>query len=589
MCGILAIAGKKTETVDIKEAVDSLSKRGPDDHGALFFPRCTLAQTRLSIIDLSEKGHQPMYDRTKNFAITFNGEIYNYKELRHDLEKKGYAFDSESDTEVILKMYMEYGKDCPQYLDGMFAFSIWNERDQKLFMARDRFGKKPLYYHIANNGVLTVASEMKAIFATGIRGDIDPKGIDAYLSLMYVPAWRTIYKNIHVLLPAHYAEYSGKNISIKKYWDLPHKPLTISYHDAKEETRRLLTQAVKKRMLAADVEVGAFLSGGVDSTLITAYAQNFLNHPIKTFAFGYGEHINELPFAKKAAEVIGTEHQVLEAGVDAFEELETVLAYLDEPHGDSSDFPQHLLSERTSQHVKVALTGDGGDELFLGYGWYFAYWNRPKLIRLKNMLSSNPYKEHLRNITIFSEKERCSLWKSPESINTEPIDRLVSDFTGDGIQKMNRFDISTYLPGQLLVKADQMSMMHGLELRSPFLDYQLAEFAINLPEEYKMNHATGKIILKDLLEEIMPYEFVHRKKQGFGAPVRKWLLDNRGRVYVKKNLADDARIFTYLNKQKIQEHIEKTYKYQHPKSFYQIWVLLCLEIWLRQHELAYNP
>lgn len=588
MCGILAVTGSNPSKDAVNQALKTLSKRGPDDHGILPFPNCTLAQTRLSIIDLTDKGHQPMHDAIQNVGITFNGEIYNYQALRKTLEDLGHQFTSHSDTEVILKAYLEYGEECPKYLDGMFAFVIWDEEKKILFMARDRFGKKPLYFAYDTEGRLMIASEIKALFALGIKGVIDPAGIDAYLTLMYIPPWRSIYKNIQVLVPAHSARYADGKLISSRYWELQEKPISLSYADAKEEVRRLFTEAVQKRMLAADVEIGAFLSGGVDSTIVTAYAQKYMDQPIKTFSLGYGDLINELPFAQQVADTFKTDHHTLQASVDVIAQLEVVLSYFDEPHGDSSDFAQHLLSEMTASHVKVALSGDGGDELFLGYGWYWAYWNRPKLIRLLNIFISNPFKAHLKNITVFPKSLRLKLWKDAAVVGTEPIDHLVSNISGSGVKKMNLFDISTYLPGQLLTKSDQMSMMHGLEVRSPFLDYQLAEFVVNLPESYKMDHATGKHILKDILAEIMPRDFVERKKQGFGAPVRKWLLDPKVRTYVMNHFGSDARVFAFLKEKEVMKFIKRVYAHQEIKSFYQLWILLCLELWMRKHDGMYE-
>src|SRR5487761_1978019 len=270
MCGIITIVKNTGSTTPANTGamLASLSKRGPDDHGTLVFPLCTLGQTRLSIIDLSG-GHQPMRDNTRAMAITFNGEIYNYKELKRELEARGHAFSTNSDTEVILKTYQEYGVDCPKYLDGMFAFAIWDEERQSLFMARDRFGKKPLYYAHDTDGNLMIASEIKALFASGrIKGEIDPGALDNYLALMYVPPTRTIYKNVFTLLPAEHAVYKDGTLTKNTYWQLEYNPIQISYDDAKEEVRQLFTEAVKKR-LVADVEIGSFLSGGVDSTLVT--------------------------------------------------------------------------------------------------------------------------------------------------------------------------------------------------------------------------------------------------------------------------------------------------------------------------------
>ena len=578
MCGIISIIGKDAAENSLDAALLTLSHRGPDDRGSMAFDEAVLGHTRLAIIDLSPAGHQPMRDNAKNIAITFNGEIYNYKELRAELESKGYRFSTHSDTEVILKAYEEYGSDCPKYLDGMFAFVIWDDEKKQAFMARDRFGKKPLYYAYTPEGKFVAGSEIKALKAAGVKTEIDPAGIDTYLSLMYVPPWRSIYKNVHVILGGHSALYKDGKLSIQKYWELKVQPLTISYDDAKKEVRRLFENSVRKRMIA-DVEVGAFLSGGVDSTLVTAYAQKISSHPIQTFSLGYGDLIDELPFAKEAAEKIGTNHHTLQASGDMAQELEASLAYFDEPHGDTASFPQHLLSQETAKFVKVALSGEGGDEMFLGYGRYFSYWHTSKLSRLRNMLFSNQYKDFLRQSTVFPASLRAKLWKNRAALHHEPIDHLISDMKGTPVQRMEMFDITTHMQGQLLTKVDEMSMMHGLEVRCPFLDYELAD---NLPEEYRTDRNTGKLILKDMLADIMPREFVDRKKQGFGAPVRKWLQEEKMRTYVE-HAFKDARVYTYLDETQVQAFIKKTYASQKPKAYYQLWTLLCLEVWLKKH------
>lgn len=588
MCGILSILGPGAGAGPLEKGLDTLCHRGPDDRGLLAFEGALLGQTRLAIIDLSPAGHQPMRDNAKNLAIVFNGEIYNYKELKSELQTKGYTFSTHSDTEVILKAYQEYGSECPKYLDGMFAFVIWNDETKTAFMARDRFGKKPLYYAHTKQGALVVGSEIKALLAAGVEGEIDPTAIDAYLSLMYIPPWKSVYKNVHTILGGHSATYqpgqAGKNgtLSIQKYWEIPITPLVISYDDAKEELRRLFSASVKKRMLAADVEVGAFLSGGVDSTLVTAYAQRELSRPLQTFSLGYGDLIDELPFAKQAAETIGTNHHTLQASGDMVHELEAALSYFDEPHGDPADFPQHLLSQETAKYVKVALSGEGGDELFLGYGQYFSYWHTNKLSRLRNMLFSNQYKDFIRQQTVFPAHLRAALWKNPAALHHEEIDHLLAGVDGTHIQKMELFDITTNMQGRLLSKVDQMSMMHGLEVRCPFLDYRLAEFAFNVPVEYRTDGNTGKLILKDILAEIMPREFVDRKKQGFGAPVRTWLTEASMRAYVE-NTFKDAHVYEFLDKTTVQKFVEQTLNGQHPKAYYQVWTLLCLELWLQKH------
>ena len=582
MCGIISIVGKDAAKTSLDGALAALSHRGPDDHGTMVFEGAKLGQTRLAIIDLSPSGHQPMKDNASDVAITFNGEIYNYKELRAELEARGHHFSTQSDTEVILKAYKEYGDDCPKYLDGMFAFSIWDAQKKKLFFAKDRFGKKPLYYAHTDSGSLVVGSEIKALIAAGVKPVIDPQGIDLFLTLMYVPPWRTIYKNVHTFVGGYSAVYADGKLTLRQYWKLEHRPIQISYADAKEEVRRLFADAVRKR-LVADVEIGSFLSGGVDSTLVTAYAQKLIDRPLKTFSLGYGDLIDELPYAEEAAKTIGTDHHTLQADASLTHELEAALSYYDEPHADTASFPQHLLSKETVKSVKVALSGEGGDEMFLGYGTYFSYFHTNKLSRLRNALFSNQYKDFIRQTTMFPKSLRKKLWKDPSSLSAEPIDLLIKDATGSHVERMDLFDITTHMPGLLLTKVDRMSMMHGLEVRCPFLDYRLAEFGFNLPEEYKTNRGTGKLILKDILAEIMPREFVDRKKQGFGAPVRKWLQEEKMRAYVEKQFEPGAHIYAYLKETAVRQFISNVYTTEHPKGFYRLWTLLCLEIWLKKH------
>lgn len=574
MCGIAATTRKD---VSMERALEALSCRGPDGRAIESYPVATLAQTRLAIIDLSSGGRQPKRDNARDIAITFNGEIYNYRELRSELEEKGHRFSSESDTEVILKAYLEWGEECLVHLDGMFAFVLADNEQGRLFLARDRFGKKPLYYHLDAEKQLFAASEIKALIAMGIKPEIDPAGLDAYLALMYLPPWRTVYTNVQTLPPAHAAVYERGAFRSWQYWKLERRSLTISYDDAKIETKRLIEEAVKKRMLASDVEVGAFLSGGVDSTLITAYAQEVMQKPVKTFSLGYGDYINELPFADEAARAIGTDHHTLQAHASLTEELEHVIAYFDEPHGDSADLAQHLLSRETAKHVKVALAGDGGDELFMGYGWYFAHWNKPKLQRLADLLAvRSPWQGYYTSTTVFSPRERDALLRSP--VAHESLDILAGE--GAGIEKINQYDLTTYLPGQLLTKVDRTSMMHSLEVRCPLLDHRLAEFIVNLPTEYKCSRSTGKILLKDLLAEIMPRKFVDRKKQGFGAPVRKWLGEESFRRFVNEKLGRGAYVHEYLRPEAVARTLERGLS-GYPKYSYQLWVLLSLELWLR--------
>lgn len=581
MCGIIALAGKNISGVQdesVRKMLSCLTLRGPDEKDFIRTHEIILGQTRLSIVDLA-LGHQPMRDTERPYTIVFNGEIYGYKELRKELESKGHVFSTNSDTEVILKAYAEYGMKCVDHLDGMFAFALWDDTKKELFIARDRFGKKPLYYVIENE-ILYCASEIKALLAVGVKGEIDLEAIDNYLALTYIPPWKSVYKNIHTLPPAHCGIFKNGQMEMHRYWKLEDKPLTVSYDDAKVEVKRLFDEAVRKRMVA-DVEIGSLLSGGVDSTLVTAYAQKYASHPLKTFSLGYEGHINELPFAEEASKKIGTDHRTLQATGELTHELENVIAYFDEPHSDSSDFPQHLVSGLASTKVKVALSGDGADELFLGYGWHTKYWNTTKLVRLKNMIFSNPFEEHLKTITVFSVEERKRLWKNPASVNRDIVEESVEERRRNDLKKINMFDLTTYLPGQLLTKVDRTSMMHSLEIRSPFLDHKLAEYVYSLPTEYKTDMKNGKLILKDILAEIMPKEFVYRRKQGFGAPVIEWLRTEKMKNYLEEKLNGKAKIYELLHEKEVRNLLEDFYTKKNTTKALRIWTLLCLELWLR--------
>ena len=585
MCGIIAIAGNKTSEIKdgiVTNMLSTLLKRGPDAHDFRRFDKCVVGQTRLSIIDLAT-GDQPMRDNSKPLTIVFNGEIYNYKELRSELEKKNHKFSTQSDTEVILKSYVEYGEDCPKYLDGMFAFAIWDEEKKELFTARDRFGKKPLYYTFLDDKSIIFASEIKAIFAGGlIKGEIDWTTIDNYLTLMYVPPWKSIYKNVQVIPPASFATYKNNKLGEpKRYWSIPRNPQKPTYEEAKARIKELIGKAVKKRMVA-DVEIGSLLSGGVDSTLITYLAQSYMNRPIKSFSVGYKGHNSELPYAKQASERIGTDHYTLEARSDLCDELEKVIEYMDEPHADTSNFPQHLISELAGSKVKVALSGDGADELFMGYGWYWKYFNTTKLLRIKNALFSNQFNEYIKNISIFSRLERKKLWRDDSAINHDIYPKTLSSIKNN-TGKINLFDLEVYLPGQLLTKIDRTGMMHSLEVRSPFLDKDLVEYVYNIPAEYKMDGQRGKIILKDILSDLMPIEFANRRKQGFGAPIAEWLKEDKMRALIKKILSNQSNhMYEKISYDEVQSLLKKPY--DDSKLIYKIWTLLCLGIWFEYHE-----
>ena len=583
MCGVLAITGNGVEPnrYNKKAMLAALSSRGPDGEGELSFPSCWLGHRRLSIIDLAT-GAQPM--ASEALAVTFNGEIYNYLELRGSLERRGHRFATNSDTEVILKSYKEYGERCVEHLDGMFAFALWDNESKKLFLARDRFGKKPLYYCF-DNKTLIVASEIKALLASGkIKGRLSRSALDNYLQLGYVPPWKSIYENIFQLPPAHAAVFANGELKTRKYWALKQSPVICTYEEAKEESRQLLKAAVKKRLLASDVEVGAFLSGGVDSTIISLIAHKYLTCPLKTFSLGYGEYINELPYAQKAAEEIGSNHRTIQASENIINGLETIMSYFDEPHADTADVSHHLISQfAASNKIKVVLSGDGSDEIFMGYEHHARHRHISYKSHLIEKIFLNPFQGRVRSTRVFRPIDRLLMWGSIQPLNRDIFADGAYLPNMNAIEKMTAFDLTTYLPGQLLVKADRGSMMHGLEVRSPFLDTALVEFVCNLPVEFRASETNQKRILKDLLLERMPHDFVNRRKRGFGAPLRKWLREPAMRDYIFQKLGRGALIRALFIPQVI-DILLSYYKQGDKRVFTRLWVLLCLEMWMEAHQ-----
>lgn len=586
MCGIIGIAGAKaSEKNAIEASVAALSKRGPDDHGIARFSGVVLGHTRLSIVDLTDSGHQPMKDSESERTIVFNGEIFNYKELREELSGFGHSFSSHSDTEVILKAYAEWGESCVEHLDGQFAFAIWDEAGQKLFLARDRFGEKPLYIAQAGNTLL-FASEIKALLAMSIvKPEIDPISIDNYLALLYVPPWRSMYKGIAPLKPAHTAVWQNGTLTEKKYWKLTRAPLSLSLDEAASKIRKMLTDSVRSRMIA-DVEVGAFLSGGIDSGIVVRLAQQIFQKKLKTFSAGFEDAINELPQAKEIAQLAGTEHTEAQMHNDLLETFLEVASYFDEPFGDSSNVPTSLISKLAREKVKVALSGDGGDELFWGYGQYTRYNHLPKLEKFKHLLmGSNPFEFYkglmLSNFTI---AERRALLLDQSALEADPTVHLDLSEAQTPLEKINLTDFYLGLPGDMLTKVDRASMMRSLEVRSPFLNHSLAQFAYNLPPQFKTDGRRGKLILEKAFSDLMPPGFFTRKKQGFGAPAAHWLMKPEFKKLVNDLLGKNACVSQYLQMGQVAKYIERFYAGE-TQLQYKLWAILALEAWFRTRNI----
>lgn len=598
MCGISGIVGNNLNDCqkNVSKMIIALNHRGPDASGMVSFNNCVLGHNRLSIVDLAT-GQQPMYSYDKNKAVVFNGEIYGYQELKNNLD---YPYQTKSDTEVILAAYEKYQEDLVVHLPGVFAFGIWDNNKKELFLARDRFGEKPLYYTFGTNGEFIFASEIKAILATNLVNPIlDRESLNHYLRYLYAPVNKTIYKNIFTLPPAHSLVYKNNEIKIKKYWDLPVVKTGVKIDDAVENFKFLLEKSVKNQMIA-DVPVGAFLSGGLDSSTIVALASKFSSQPLKTFSFGFSGLANELPYALEISKKYKTEHVELYADDNLAELLLKMSNIYDEPFADSSNIPTYLIAREAKKYVTVALSGDGGDEFCGGYGWYhpFLYAGNTKKIQrsqfyyllVKIAARLNPklqflfwqaqagkgdssgdwQKFHKELNSYFTAKELCDLGL-PET-NNNAI--MVENFNNP-----SQLDVLDYMPGDILVKTDRASMANALELRAPFLDVDFANFCLSLPFSLKINKIEDKIILRKAFANTWTDNIRKRSKQGFGAPVKIWLqnkdVENLKNDYLKNKNRKIFNLISYNNSRKFVE-----------ANNYRTWILLVLAVWLEDKNLT---
>ena len=639
MCGIVGFRSRDNFQ-SLKEtlpgACASLAHRGPDDSG-LFFEENTgvgLAHRRLSIIDLSSAGHQPMKSDDGQVLISYNGEIYNFKEIGRSLEELGHKLYSATDTEVVLKAYLQWGAECLEKFIGMFAIAIWDNRNQTLFLARDRLGIKPLYYHLSKNqNTLLFASELKALMAFGgFAKEVDPDSIPLFLHYQYIPAPRTIFKNTYKLLPGHFLIFNGDNVQTKEYWKLPDLSASETGSGFNEEEYLqqlddLLTGAVSDRLIS-DVPLGALLSGGIDSSVVVALMQKVSATPARTFSIGFNEQgYNEAPWAAKIAQHLGTEHTELYVSAkDALDVIPRLPDFYDEPFADSSAIPTFLVSHLTRRQVTVALSGDGGDEQFAGYVRYWSTrsmansfhrfplpvrkmlsrmlgsiptpwvekcylpWHRflPQRLRVANFPDKWQKLIKLMDQTRISELYRMTicLWSAQETSDMLsqdlPRSRYEETFeeTADWplLSRLMRVDQKTYLPDAMLTKVDRASMAASLEVRVPLLDHRVVEFSAALPEIYKYRNGTGKYLLKKLLAKYLPTELFERPKMGFGIPIDRWL-----RVELKDLLLDylsterlkrEGIFNTDLVEKKVKEHLSGRTNHQ-----YRLWSLLMWEMW----------
>lgn len=621
MCGICGKLNlNKDKIVEkglIKSMCDTLVHRGPDDEGYYINKNIGLGMRRLSIIDINT-GHQPISNEDEKIWIVFNGEIYNYRLLREDLEKKGHRFKTNSDTEVIIHLYEDYGADCLKYLRGMFAFAIWDTEKERLFLARDRVGKKPLVYAIINNSVI-FASELKAIIQDDtVNKELDLDALDQYLSFQFVPAPYTIFKGIKKLPPASYLICEKGNISIKRYWELDfNNKIIVSEDEYAERILKELEEAVKLRMIS-DVPIGALLSGGVDSSAVVAIIARLSDKPIKTFSIGFEEEeYSELKYAKIVAERFKTEHHEFIVKPNIIEILPELSWYYDEPFADKSAVPSYYIAKEAGKHVKVVLIGDGGDEAFAGYERYNQGNNaasllpssiRGQLIRqainnyFKIADSSKVISKMMKKIALnlftvsrsiifpefFSGRDKYNLYNhnTREALNnsiSNKIDELLEGVADikEPIDAMVNIDFKHYLSGDLLVKMDIASMANSIEARSPFLDHKLLEFSMNIPCSFKIKNGVRKYILKRALSDILPDEILNRNKMGFSIPLIYWFRNGlKGFAY--QTILDNSegiKQFFNLNyvKQLLDEHVSG--RKNHAQR---IWALIVFEMWYRR-------
>ncbi len=616
ICGKLALDGTTPQKDLILKMCDTLRHRGPDDEGIYIGKNIGLGHRRLSIIDLST-GHQPLSNEDDTIWIVFNGEIYNFLEIRPNLISRGHRFKTKTDTETVIHLYEEYGVDCVQHLRGMFALAIWDEKKRRLFLARDRIGKKPLCYSFTKNSFV-FASELKAILEDiDINKEINLEAIHHYLTYQYVPSPLTIFTQIKKLPPGHIMVVEdGKIKRLERYWRPEYTPKTsLSEPEIIESILEILKEATRIRLIS-DVPLGAFLSGGIDSSATVAMMSQLMDKPVKTFSIGFPEaSFNELSFARVIADRFKTEHHEEIVKPDALDILPKIVWHYNEPYADSSCIPTYYLSEMTRQNVTVALNGDGGDEIFAGYERYLAYKltsyyeKVPKFIRdgILNTLKAFPEsslrqdfirkakrftevmaepkeRRYIRWLSIFSNemKERIYSEEMKERMRSIDSVEMVADSfkrsgTDDLLDTLLFVDTLNYLPEDLMVKVDIASMAHSLECRSPFLDHKLVEFAASIPSCLKLKGRKTKYILKKALAKILPEEILNRGKMGFGVPLSFWFRREL-KDYTQEILLCKKADRGYFEQKEIKNLIEEHTSGRTNHS-YRIFSLLMLELW----------
>ncbi|MBO6664898.1 MAG: asparagine synthase (glutamine-hydrolyzing) [Roseitalea sp.] len=574
-----------------KRMADAIAYRGPDDSGVWASPdgRTVLSHRRLSILDVSSSGHQPMTSQSGNSTIVFNGEIYNFQEIRDRLEASGTRFRSGSDTEVLLELLEQRGEDGIGELDGMFAFAWHDKRSGRTLLARDNFGEKPLYYTDTKH-YFAFASELHALtLLPDFDARIDSHSIAQYLTYQYVPGADTIYASARKLPPGSILSIDAtgeRHIERRYRFEVqPAEGRTRSIADAADELEDILKRSVRQR-LVSDVPLGAFLSGGVDSSVVVALAMRMVDRPLKTFTIGFeGADDSEHFDAAAMAEMLGTEHYEKILAPDGIALCERIGTVLDEPNGDSSCLPTSLLSEYTREHVTVALSGDGGDELFGGYGRYFATIDEQQKKRAHGGMEWwTPGTAYWSSrILVYPESEVEMLAGSVPTQLAETLRGMRADFDGDGrplIHYMREADAANYMPGAVLAKVDRMSMQSSLEVRAPLIGREVAAFAERLNADECVSDGAGKLVLKEVAGRYIPREWLDRPKRGFGLPMGIWSAAALLPAARELLLSEDTRLHGWIGPDRIAAYLNRM---EADFSAYRVWSLLVLEYWLRAH------
>jgi asparagine synthase (glutamine-hydrolysing) len=627
MCGICGFIQTRSRSFDTRSVLQAmcrtLAHRGPDDEGFYFQDQAALGARRLSIIDVAG-GHQPISNEDGSVGIAHNGEVYNYPQLREELLETGHVFKTRTDTETVLHSYEEWDLDFTSKLRGMFVSAIWDSPRQRLVLIRDRLGIKPLYYTQLADGSLVFGSELKAVLAhPGVQPQLEPQALDFFLTLEYIPAPYSIFKNIHKLPAGHILVYEQGEVRIENYWHLTPPPTfekrtaAPDIPELKEELFALLKESVQLRLIS-DVPLGAFLSGGIDSSCIVGLMRELGASPLKTFSIGFEDQTyNELEHARRIAHRFETEHEEFILKPQALELTEFLINHLDEPFGDFSIFPTYLVSKMARQHVTVILSGDGGDELFAGYEHYQAqklaqkawlapvhavlprlvkrfppsekkkgFWN--KLQRYCQGLEQDPSLRHFRWMMFLHPRQKAALYSSafktelggPPPLNhLNPFQDHYAEMTAfDDVSAELFLDLKTYLVDDILVKVDRMSMAASLETRVPLIDHKVVEFIFALPGDLKLRGMTTKWIFKQTMERLLPREIINRKKEGFSIPIKHWLrreLKDLMLSYLAEDRIQQAGLFQFSEIQRmIDAHLKGRANYSH-----QLWALLVFEIW----------